>query len=339
MNLPDSLLKRLEENEKTIRKFREIETRILSILDFRNFFENLLSSISTIFGVPHVWISIIQESPITGHIKQMETSSRLKSAICFISHEDFTQITEDRMEPLLANRNIAGFSPLLPQNFDCNIGSIAVAPISLDGVIVGSLNQADMNIHRYSPDMDTDLLQNLALKISLCLSNVTAHERLKFMAYHDPLTGLLNRRVMEKILAREFERARRYQTDLSLVFMDLDKFKTINDTFGHDIGDEVLVYTAKALTKTQRKSDIVARFAGDEFVVILPSTDILACRLYIQRVTSFLKTNPLLINGKSIQVRISAGMASVLADEKIKTPREFLKKADERLYKAKAANN
>ena len=337
-NIPESLLQRLKYNEATAQKFNEIETRILSILDFNNFFENLLTAIATTFQIPHVWISIIEESPITEHLKSMKVSNQLKANICFVSQQAFTNITGNKIKPLLANTQTARFSPLLPQTANYSIGSIAVSPISLDGTVVGSLNQADRNILRYQPGIDTSLLQHLALKISLCLSNVTAHEQLKFLAYHDPLTALLNRRVMEKILAREFERSKRYQTELTVAFMDLDKFKTINDTFGHDLGDEVLIHTAKALTQTSRQSDIVARFAGDEFVTILPSTDSVACQQYLERVMDYLKENLVETTEGPIHIQMSAGMASAL-ESNIKSWEKLLKKADERLYLVKQNKN
>ena len=121
------------------------------------------------------------------------------------------------------------YQKLFPKNKKYYIQSIAVAPLSLDGDIIGSLNQADFSPLRFKPGIDTSLLEQLALKVSLCLSNVTAHEKLRFLAYHDPLTGLLNRRVMEVVLKREFARSKRYSRPLSLVFIDMDYFKQIND--------------------------------------------------------------------------------------------------------------
>lgn len=178
-------------------------------------------------------------------------------------------------------------------------------------------------------------MEQLALKISLCLSNVAAHEQLKFLAFHDPLTGLLNRGVMNRVLEREFSRATRYGTDLSLIFLDLDSFKAINDKAGHDVGDQVLCTLAGVLTAQKRESDIVARFAGDEFIVILPSSNISQAERYIHRVKYDLETTPVNCGKKNYFIRLSHGIANIL-DAGISAPRDMIRIADTRMYEAKA---
>ncbi|MDA3788673.1 MAG: diguanylate cyclase, partial [Desulfobacula sp.] len=201
--------------------------------------------------------------------------------------------------------------------------------------IVGSINQADKIVNRFEPGIDTSLLERLALKASLCLSNVTAHEQLKFLAFHDPLTRLLNRGVMERILEREFQRSKRYHIDLVLLFLDLDDFKSINDTYGHDNGDKALCHTADCLNSLKRDSDIVARFAGDEFVVILPSTNRHQAEIYVSRVKQKLASNPIIAaDNTSFYVKLSHGLSSVF-EKGMDSSAILLKAADKRLYKAK----
>ena len=325
----------LRQNDEYARKFSEIENSILSILNFKDFFRNLLTTIGTTFHVPHVWISIIEESSIYRHVRSMQDSDLLKSRTGFISSDNFRAITDSFVsKSILANRKIHRFKQLYPSGARFDIGSIAVTPITMDGEMVGSLNQGDMNIHRFTPGIDTELLDRLGVKISLCLSNVTAHEQLKYMAFHDPLTGLLNRRIMEKILKREFQRSKRYLTDLSVVFFDLDDFKSINDTFGHDQGDAALVHTADTFLKMRRSTDSVSRFAGDEFVVILPSTNLDNSKQYILRVQDYLKKHPVITDNEQFYIKLSAGTASTL-EEEINSSDDLLKKADQRLYDAK----
>ena len=223
---------------------------------------------------------------------------------------------------------------MIPEQSEYQIGSIAIAPITLDGEIVGSFNQADTDIYRFQPGIDSSLLERLAIKVSLCLSNVTAHEQLKFLAFHDPLTGLLNRGVMERVLEREFQRSKRYHIDLTLLFLDLDDFKSINDTHGHDNGDKALCHTANCLNTLKRDSDIVARFAGDEFVVILPSTNKDQAESYIKRVKQFLADAPLYAGDTAFYVKLSHGLSSVF-EKGIDASENLLKTADKRLYQAK----
>ncbi|MFC1813924.1 GGDEF domain-containing protein, partial [Thermodesulfobacteriota bacterium] len=160
------------------------------------------------------------------------------------------------------------------------------------------------------------------------------HEKLKFLAYHDPLTDLLNRRVMEDVLKREFTRAVRYKSSLTVVFIDLDDFKTINDTYGHDRGDDLLKHVAKLLIDRCRETDVVARFAGDEFVIILPETSPENAERLIFRLMKDLSKYPLKKRGVTIPISISYGVAST-KDTSIKNHQQLLKKADQKLYLAK----
>ena len=334
MEIPKALLDRLKQNEEIARKFNEIEVSILSILKFHDFFDRLLSEISDKFSIPYIWISMIDESGLAQQLKSNRESQRMTASTAFVPQKDFLAIVGNQSAPLLANKNMPIYQPLLPEVSDYDIGSIAIAPISLDGEIVGSINQADKDPYRFEPGIDTTLLEQLALKVSLCLSNVTAHEKLKFLAFHDPLTGLLNRGVMERILDREFIRGQRYRSGLALIFMDLDDFKRINDTAGHDTGDQALCLTAKTLTDLKRDSDIVARFAGDEFVVILPSTDSSQAESYIQRVKRHLNQTPIPNVDKPIYIQLSHGISNI-DDAGVTSTQELIKVADKRLYQAK----
>ena len=329
-----AILERLKENEEIAQKFHEIETSILSILNFKDLFEVLLTEIQDKFRVPYTWISFIEKSEVSGLVAALESSVILKERLNIVERELFMELLGPRKKPILVNADLKPYFKLLPQNRKYFIKSIAVAPISLDGAIIGSLNQADFEATRFQPGMDTTLLERLALKLSLCLSNVTAHEKLKFLAFHDPLTGLLNRRVMESVLKREFNRAKRYQSPLTVVFIDLDDFKSVNDTYGHDRGDEMLKFVAEKLVGMSRDSDVVARFAGDEFVIILPETGSQNATTLISRIQAELNARPQDASGGHLAIGVSYGIATTEEDD-LRDSAMLLKKADERLYASK----
>ncbi|MDZ7579778.1 MAG: sensor domain-containing diguanylate cyclase [Deltaproteobacteria bacterium] len=329
-----SIIDILRHNEKIARRFFEIEKRILSVLNFTDLFEVLLAEIRQQFKVPYAWMTLIEKSEIFNFIQQLESSDRLKARLNLVDRETFGKLVGTQMKPLLVNQDLKPYYRLLPQSRPYVVQSMAIAPISLDGEIIGSLNQADMSCRRFQPGMDVSLLEQLAVKVSLCLSNVTAHEKLRFLAYHDPLTGLLNRRVMASVLSREFARSRRYPQFLSLVFLDLDHFKNVNDRCGHDRGDELLVYVAKGLTQLSRATDVVARYAGDEFVIILPETTKASAAQLMRRICAHFSEYPLDLKDMRIPVSISFGIASA-EDEGVLDPESLLKKADNALYEAK----
>lgn len=337
MNTIEELIERVKENDIVATKFHRVERKILSVLNYRDFFEILLTEIVNIFKIPHVWISVIEGCELEDAMKKSTDDSWILSERHnFISESKFNGLVGFSTKPILINSDLKPYYSLFPKGKAYVVQSMSIAPITLDGVIVGSLNQADPDPDRFAPDKDPSLLGQLARKISLCLSNVTAHEKLKFLAFHDPLTELLNRRVMESVLKREFYRSRRYESILSLVFIDLDDFKGVNDQYGHDAGDALLKYVADKLVDLTRETDIVSRFAGDEFVVILPETGIVKARNLLERIQVYFKNNPFVFNGETIQVGFSFG-ASSTQDTEIADYDNLLKKADQKLYLVKNA--
>ncbi len=325
------MLDRLNKNEKIQRKFHELESKILSILNFQDFFEILLTEMGNIFDVPYVWLSVIKKSSLAGLINPLVNSKIIIEKTKFINRSDFDAVFGNFSTPRLINKELKSWTVFLPRENKYDTGSMAIAPVHIDGEIVGSLNQWDASPVRFEPDMDTSFLEQLMMKVSLCLSNVAAHEKLKYFAFHDPLTGLLNRRAFETVLNSEFSRSKRHSHDLSLIFLDLDKFKQINDQHGHDVGDDALIYVAETLASIVREEDIVARFAGDEFVIILPETKAEKAELLMTRIQAYLNTQPLNHNGAKLSISLSYGITST-RDMGIDNAAALLKKADEKLY-------
>jgi diguanylate cyclase (GGDEF)-like protein len=329
------ILEIMRTNEGIARKFFAVEQKILTIDNFKGLFEELLFHIEDAFGVPHVWVAIAKGSELSLMLKAAESSTLLQRRLKLVPKQTLTDLFGDKIVPILANRQLGRFYPLLPGSHKYLIRSLAIAPLTMDGELVGSLNQADSNATRYQPDMDSFFLAQLAVKVSLCLANVTAHEQLRRFATRDPLTDLANRREMETVLKQDLIHAARYGQPLALVFMDCDDFKQVNDRFGHDCGDALLKHVADQMRKTFRASDKLFRFAGDEFVVILPHQSQQEAERAAQRLRRALRVNPLEFQGNIIPASISCGVAS-MADIEALDPAAFLRVADSRLYEAKA---
>jgi GAF domain-containing protein len=175
----DALLETLEQNEAIEKKFFDVEVSILSILNFRDFFEKLLSEIKEKFLIPFVWVTFIDNNDHAKLIIQFASSELLNQKLSLIESGDFLSIVGSHTRPLLVNEDLRPFYKMLPQNERYLIRSMAIAPITLDGDIIGSLNFGDTYDSRYFPGMDTSLLERLAVKVSICLSNVMAHEKLQ----------------------------------------------------------------------------------------------------------------------------------------------------------------
>jgi two-component system cell cycle response regulator len=176
----------------------------------------------------------------------------------------------------------------------------------------------------------------LLIASALSLSLVSRSQKLLQLATSDQLTGLFNRGYVDDRLAIELSRARRYGTKLTVAVIDADRFKLLNDTYGHSSGDLVLRRIGATLRESFRQSDTAGRYGGEEFVVILPETDIEAGRQKLEAVRDALAGTPVLsANGARIQVTISAGLASFPQDGD--NAAELFSVADERMFLAKRA--
>lgn len=162
-------------------------------------------------------------------------------------------------------------------------------------------------------------------------------EELLHRATHDALTGLLNRHEIEKLLGFAFKHAKRYETELSVCMMDIDHFKSINDTLGHLSGDEVLRQVGAMLKATIRSSDLAGRYGGEEFLVVLTQTPLEGAEKWAEHVRRKIESNAIRIKGqdKPITVTLSMGVA-VLADYMV-DPEQLVHRADHAMYTAKAS--
>ena len=332
----DTIIERFREIEQLAEKFHLLETRILGVLNFRDFFQVLQEQLGDIFAVPHVWFSLIRDEELAAPIYRASLTSRMREYLNLIERNKFEQLFGRGDKPLLENEDLAPYRALLPELDKFHFKSLAMVPVSLGGKLVGSLNLADSSAQRFHPGYNAIHLERLSVKVSLFLSNVTAHENLQYLAFHDPLTDLHNRRAMEQTLEREFARAQRYRSHLSLAYIDLDLFKPVNDTYGHDCGDALLKYLADGMVQMSRQSDMVTRLAGDEFVLLLPETVMLQAELLVERMADRFIEQPMQWQEEAIAIRVSFGLASVLEDN-VATAEELLKLADERLYRKKRA--
>ena len=159
--------------------------------------------------------------------------------------------------------------------------------------------------------------------------------QLREQANRDPLTGLYNRRYLDETLGRELAQARRSGNNLSLLLLDIDHFKRINDNFGHPAGDAVLHHSGTLLQALSRQSDLVCRYGGEEFLLLLPGTGPAGAREQAEKIRRSMESRPVAFEDRWIDVRASIGVATVNPD--IDTPETLIGRADRALYAAKKA--
>jgi len=180
-----------------------------------------------------------------------------------------------------------------------------------------------------------ELLSTIANILAISLKNAREYHRVGEMAVTDGLTGGFNRKGFRYLMAREFRKSLRYKNPLSLVMIDVDNFKEINDSLGHQGGDHVLRELARYLKKMVRRADIVARYGGDEFVILIPQTGMERAEVLMRRISADLEARRFTWCGAKIKVEISYGISSMDEGEQVEHEDELISKADTRLYDAK----
>ena len=174
-----------------------------------------------------------------------------------------------------------------------------------------------------------------ANQAAVAIENALLFEQVQRLAVTDPLTNLNNRRYFFEVAHREMERARRYQSPLSLIMIDIDRFKEVNDTHGHLIGDIVLKHIADRLHAQLREIDVLCRYGGEEFVILLPDTTLEAAYQVAERLRQAITETSIQVEDIEVEVTTSLGVARMGAEnDKID---DLVRDADQALYQAKAA--
>lgn len=202
-------------------------------------------------------------------------------------------------------------------------------PIIVKGKAVGVINIEDRRKNAFTEE-DRRLIEAFAKMVAVAWENVQLHEKLLMESITDPLTGVYNRRFLFKRLEEEIDRARRYRSTIGVLMFDLTNFKLINDTYGHDEGDKILIEFAQTLKSSLRKSDIVGRYGGDEFVAIILDAKRDGLISIMRRITKKIEKK---FQGKRVSLGVNIGGALYPLDGK--TVEELLQIADKRMYEAK----
>lgn len=230
-----------------------------------------------------------------------------------------------------------------------SLRTVMAVPLIAKGTLLGVLYVDSQAIVNTFTQRDLELLEAIASHASVALENAQLYQQLSRRAHElertvqlyeeanmraatDVLTGLYNRRYFQEELSRDFAAARRHRRDLSVLMIDLDHFKSFNDTYGHHVGDAVLVAVAQVLQSAVRIADRVARYGGEEFIVNLPDTDLAGAKVVAERIRKGIQE--LKFEEGIRPITVSIGVSSIqAADERIA---ELIERADQALFAAKA---
>jgi diguanylate cyclase (GGDEF)-like protein len=219
----------------------------------------------------------------------------------------------------------------LPKNHEFPSEIIIHFPFVLKG-LVGVFAVFSDQADSYSKE-DYSLIVNVAIALSAAYTSRLYYQEMKELAIRDPLTGLLNRRRFFEEMDKEVKRSNRYSLPLSLIMLDLDKFKRINDDYGHQAGDFVLQQISKYILRSTRTTDSVGRFGGEEFVILMPMTRLSDAVQYAERLRREMANYEVKYYEERISITASMGVSLARSND---SASNLLKRADIALYKSKA---
>jgi diguanylate cyclase (GGDEF)-like protein/PAS domain S-box-containing protein len=213
-------------------------------------------------------------------------------------------------------------------------GAFVCVPVLAHGEALGVLHFLRQD-GREIDESELRLAKMMAERIGLAIANLRLREALKAQSIRDPLTGVFNRRYMEESFERELHRAGRDGGTIGAIMVDLDHFKELNDAFGHDGGDAVLREFSQLLVTRTRKVDIICRYGGEEFLIVLPGASLADTLNRAENLLAATRTMRVISRGRELGA-ISASMGVALYPDHGDTARSLIRAADDALYKAKA---
>ncbi|MBD31236.1 MAG: hypothetical protein CMG44_03460 [Candidatus Marinimicrobia bacterium] len=210
--------------------------------------------------------------------------------------------------------------------------TILSSPLRSEGKSIGNISFERININAFSAQ-EIELIAMLCENISKILGWIDIHNQLNRSASRDGLTGLLNHKTFISRFEKEINRSRRFDHHLGLIFFDIDKFKSVNDTYGHLYGDYVLEEVSRIISKNVRSIDILGRYGGEEFSLLLVNTDINDCIPLAEKIVEKIAKKTYLKDGIAVNLTISAGMSGFpIHSDNVEV---LIAKADKAMYRTK----
>jgi diguanylate cyclase (GGDEF)-like protein len=245
--------------------------------------------------------------------------------------EKLIELFDDEIAAIISHEHLCYENA--DENIKYDIGKQARHKASYRLVLFGK-NLGEISISRQTKFVDVEIqkIENLISALIYPLRNALLYKQAIEKAYSDPLTGLNNRAAFDKSIEQEIELATRHNHTLSLMMLDIDRFKQINDSYGHIVGDAVLKSFADCVMECMRRSDIVFRYGGEEFSILLRNTQIAGARLLAERMRKKIEKMEFDFNNIKLNISVSIGLSELQeGDNSVK----LIERADALLYKAK----
>ena len=336
----EALLAEARLNEEKMRRFDQFERRLIAATSLIDLIGLVLDEYKAAFGVECITLFLIDREYEVSRILEAEVGRSAFSGLTLLQ-------SPEPLQPFFEGAHCPRLEPFDPSTHgklfaadSSLIASVALLPLVRQNELIGSLHFGSASAERYVSGCGTAFLERLAAVIGVCLGSALVQERMKLAGLTDGLTGIQNRRYFDHRCDIEIIQARRYKHALACMFLDIDRFKGINDRHGHQTGDEVLRTVAGVVKAQLRAGDTIARYGGEEFVALLPRVARHHALEIAERIRKAVAESALkALSGEDLTVTISIGVAMLPDGSFAASPNEEARRllaiADQALYEAK----
>lgn len=336
------LLEQAHRNQQIMQRYQEFDLKFIGANTFQELIDSVFDTLTEASELDVITLTLIDPA---AEIRRILSDLRIDISdypnLLFVEQKDgVDEITQPARKPALGAYSAMQHRRLFPDTV-LKPASVAILPLIRRNKLIGWLSLGSLDATRFTAGMASDFLQHRASIVAICVENVINNERLQHIGLTDPLTGVNNRRYVERRLLEEVGRSQRHGYALSAMYIDLDHFKKVNDNFGHQGGDEVLREVAMRIKAELRLSDALGRFGGEEFVVLLIDASLNSALVVAERIRASVNGSPIVLNsGEELHATVSIGVASMNTADKQDSSaaaQQLLAKADLALYQAKKA--
>ena len=334
--------------DKGLKFLYEMSKKVATTQDFDQFVQSIFSDLREIIDFDLGFLANFQENNTSIFVLtdyQLDNETR-KTIINELNQQYKNETGEELPDVPLdfevfdwEGNKLSDVETEMPDSLKANISIPLKAPKE---DVLGLLYIGSSSTTSYTGE-EVRLFATFSARIALVLhviNNLALFHQVKELAIKDGLTGLYNRRYFEEQIQKELERSHRYNNDLSFLILDIDHFKSVNDTYGHLNGDEILKEMAEIIDDSSRNIDIPIRYGGEEFVIILPETSLEGAHVIANRLRKRVANHEFLLTGKvakdtpHIQITVSIGISHLMDGEEI-AAEELVERGDKALYYAK----
>lgn len=341
----NDLLEKAVQNEQIMHRYQQFELKMLDLVDLESLLDLLLIESLDYFQLDSVEMMLYD--PQNTLVELLSEDYPIPAGLQFVSNtSQLNRLFDSKLAVKLVAIPQLDKLPVFRKQ---QLRSAALLPLVRQGVLVGSLHFGAKGHQRFAIDKSTDFIAHLASIAAASLEHVVNQERLHRLSLYDVLTKVKNRRAFHQALDEEVSRSARNGDPLSLLFVDLDNFKQINDTYGHPMGDKVLNVVAQFINDMLRKTDHVCRYGGEEFALVLPNCDKQLALEVAERLRQ--KVSELTIEyegdenslGALVSITMSLGACCwqpsgfLSADDERQIVKELIDCSDRGVYQSKAA--